>query len=85
MRAESVSAADDPHLRQSLERDLKVDCSGRLFLLPLLVNRKAFGLFLFSGLGDDFEQEVELLVELMKRVACKLQIFHLVDYVAAPL
>ena len=48
------------------------------------MNRKGFGLCVMSALPDDFAAAEPLLVEFMKRTACKLQIFFLTEYLAAP-
>lgn len=84
--ARRLAPADDPALRDVLEGRLFLDCSSTLLMLPLVVNRQPFGLFVFAR--DDEEATDALrpvLVELLKRVACKLQVFYLEEYLAAPL
>lgn len=76
----------DEALREVLENRLWADASGPIYLLPLIVNRKAFGAYLLAQVDPaSMEQQGPALVELMKRVACKLQIFFLEEYLHAPL
>jgi hypothetical protein len=80
-----VPRIEDPALREALERRLVMDCSGTALMLPLIVNRKGFGVAVLTQLDEGFEQQVPTLVELMKRVGYKLQIFFLSEMLNAPM
>ena len=80
-----VPRIEDPRLRQILAGALVADASGGAFVLPLIVNRKGFGAAVMLQLPPDFGTRIPLLVELMKRVSYKLQIFFLHEYLTAPL
>ena len=84
-RHQVVSRVDDPALAAALQRLTGFDTRQPIFLLPLIVNRKGFGLCVMGDLGQGFAEQEPLLVEIMKRVACKLQIFFLGEYLSAPL
>ena len=75
----------DPALREILDQRLAMDCSGTALVLPLIVNRKGFGVAVLTQLDDDFNAQVPFLVELMKRVGYKLQIFFLAEMLSAPI
>jgi len=82
----SVTRLAEEPLRTTLEQQLFVDCAEGLHVLPLIVNRQVFGAFLFGRFDERaFDESLPLLVEVMKRVACRLQIFSLMEYLAAPL
>lgn len=83
-RHELVARLGDSELEGVLER-LFVATDLPAFVLPLVVNRKGFGLCVMTQLPADFSASEPLLAELMKRVACKLQIFFLSEYLSAPL
>ncbi len=83
-RHQALPRIDDPALGAVLA-SVFVDCARPAFLLPLIVNRKGFGLCVMSDLPPDFQAGEPVLLEFMKRVACKLQIFFLTEYLAAPL
>lgn len=77
---------EDDALRRTLDEGLFIDTSQPAFVLPLIVNHQVFGAFLFGQVErESFDPRVPLLLELMKRVACKLQIFYLTEYLSAPL
>ena len=80
-----VAKLDDPALRTVLEQVLAVDCTGAAFVLPLIVNRKGFGAAVMTELDERFAADVPLLVEIMKRVGYKLQMFFLNEMLTAPL
>ena len=74
----------DP-IRTALEDRLFVDCRGPVSFLPLVLNRKTVGLFALVPRADAAEGEARLLTELVKRVAYRLQVFYLMEQLAAPL
>jgi hypothetical protein len=81
-----VPAPGDAALRGVLENALFVDCSRQVFLVPLIVNHKAFGLFVLAQLDDATTAlDAPLVAELMKRVAFRFQVFYLMDQLQAPL
>lgn len=80
-----VAKLDDPELRRVLEQVLAVDCAGGAFVLPLIVNRKGFGAAVMTQMDDGFAARIPLLVEIMKRVGYKLQMFFLNEMLTAPL
>lgn len=81
-----VSDLGEDPLRHVLESSLFLDCSRPVYLLPLIANRRAFGLFAFGQLEEGpFMTGVPTLVELVKRVGYKLQIFYLQEQLEAKL
>jgi hypothetical protein len=81
-----VETLTDPALEAVLERKLFVNCTRPLFILPLIVNRKAFGLFVLADFDEGaLSDEVPLLAEVMKRVSYRLQVFFLMDQLSTPL
>ena len=80
-----MSLAAEDGMRQGLERDLRMEASGRVLLAPLHVHDQVFGMFVVSRLRSGVTMDSTLLAELVRRLSFRLQALQLREMVAAPL
>lgn len=80
-----VALGAEDGLRNGLEQQLGMDCSGRAVLAPLVVHDQPFGLFVVSRLRNGVTLDPVLMTELVRRLSFRLQALQLMELVSAPL